>query len=225
MFELLTRLLVDMRRAVHRVDGTLRGQRDRTRHDSTGLTYRTDDLFCRLVDQIMIVRLQLDANCLSCHSANAPVSFGSKQRGDDEYSQTILIFSASQWKQIDETSVSRTPSLFYSLNFVMPAYDMRLASFRITEPNRWSLKADEEVGFPTQGFKQQPGFETLFSFLVRCDSSAFPAGVPSARVGRGVRRVSLEPFQAVSSQRACKYKGRVRGFQPKTFNFAAIKVL
>jgi hypothetical protein len=62
--ELLTALLIDVRRAVHREGRLLRWKRDRTRYYAARRLDSTDDLLGRLIDQIMIVRLQLNSNLL-----------------------------------------------------------------------------------------------------------------------------------------------------------------
>ena len=67
MFELLTRLFVNVRRSINRIDCAPGRERNRSRNDCTGLPDSANDLFRRLVDQVMIVRLQLDAYDLSGH--------------------------------------------------------------------------------------------------------------------------------------------------------------
>ena len=67
LLELLAGFLVDVRRTVDRVDGPSGRKRDRSRDNRAGLADGTNDLLRRLVDQVMIVRLQLDANYLGCH--------------------------------------------------------------------------------------------------------------------------------------------------------------
>lgn len=67
LLKLLTRFFVDVWRTVDRVDGPSRRKRDRPRDNRAGLANGTNDLLRRLVDQVMIVRLQLDANYLGCH--------------------------------------------------------------------------------------------------------------------------------------------------------------
>jgi hypothetical protein len=66
-FELLSRFLVHVRRPQHGVDSLLGGEWDRSRdHCTCGLNCFYD-LLCRLIDQIMIIRFQLDTNFLTSH--------------------------------------------------------------------------------------------------------------------------------------------------------------
>ncbi len=53
--ELLAGFLVDESRTVDSEDALVRGQRNRTADNSTGGFHRLYDLFCRLVDKIVIV--------------------------------------------------------------------------------------------------------------------------------------------------------------------------
>ena len=62
--ELFAALFVHMRRTKNRVYALVRGQRHRTTDYGTSRLHSLDNLFSRLVDQIVIVRLELDANFL-----------------------------------------------------------------------------------------------------------------------------------------------------------------
>lgn len=64
-FELLAALLVDEGRAVHREDTLVRGQGNWSADYSTRGLDGLDDLLCRLVEQGVIVRLQLNSNLLA----------------------------------------------------------------------------------------------------------------------------------------------------------------
>src|SRR5215470_6168993 len=66
--ELLARLLVHVRRTQHAVLVDLRRQRDRARDLGVGPLGGVDDLRGRLVEELVIVRLQADAN-LRCRHA------------------------------------------------------------------------------------------------------------------------------------------------------------
>src|SRR5262249_33948161 len=63
--ELLARLLVDVRRAQHRVLVDLGGERDRPRHPRAGLLGRLHDLHRAVVEQLVVVSLELDPDLLS----------------------------------------------------------------------------------------------------------------------------------------------------------------
>src|SRR5215813_12312095 len=58
--ELLARLLVDVRRAQHRVALDARGQRDRTRDPGAGAARAVGDVGRRLVQGLVVVRLEPD---------------------------------------------------------------------------------------------------------------------------------------------------------------------
>src|SRR4029453_13819674 len=62
--ELLTRLLVDVRRTEHGIYGALRGGRDRSRSPCSGSLRRAPDLPRRLVEHGVVVRAQADADAL-----------------------------------------------------------------------------------------------------------------------------------------------------------------
>src|SRR5205823_2488953 len=65
--ELIARRLVHMRRAKHVVALDLRRQRHRATDHGAGALRRLDDLHCRLVDQLVIERLQPDTDALVVH--------------------------------------------------------------------------------------------------------------------------------------------------------------
>src|SRR5436190_19936034 len=65
--ELLARVLVDERALDHGVLLDARGQRDRTGHRRTSALRGLDDLRGRLVDQLVVVRLETDPDPLLCH--------------------------------------------------------------------------------------------------------------------------------------------------------------
>src|SRR5579884_3038230 len=65
--EMLSRLLVDVRRAVHAEPVDLRGERDRTAHERARALRRIDDALGRLIEHAVIVRLEADANLLLSH--------------------------------------------------------------------------------------------------------------------------------------------------------------
>jgi len=62
--ELLTSLLIDVRRTKYREDLLTRRQRNRTRDHRAGTTDGFNDLFGRFIHQIVIVRLQFDSDSL-----------------------------------------------------------------------------------------------------------------------------------------------------------------
>src|SRR5437762_648584 len=62
--ELLTRLLVDVRRAVHGEALDVRRQRNRAGHSATGPAHGVDDLTHRLIQQPVIVSTQAYADLL-----------------------------------------------------------------------------------------------------------------------------------------------------------------
>src|SRR5215470_18117992 len=62
--ELLARLLVDVRRAVHREALDVRRERDGTRDAATGAADRVDDLPHRLVEEPVVVGAKPDADLL-----------------------------------------------------------------------------------------------------------------------------------------------------------------
>src|SRR5205085_2110138 len=65
--ELLTRLLVDVRAAQHRVARNLRRQRNGSRHLRAGALGRVDDLRGRLIEDAVVVRFQTDADLFIHH--------------------------------------------------------------------------------------------------------------------------------------------------------------
>jgi len=65
--ELLTRFLVDVRRAEHRIERALRRKRDRAGNHRAGGLHRLNDLLGGLVDQVVIVRFEFDAYFLTSH--------------------------------------------------------------------------------------------------------------------------------------------------------------
>ncbi len=64
-FKLLARFFVDVRGPVHHEERPFGRQRDGTRHNGTGRLHGFDDLLRRFIDQVVIVRLQLDTNLLT----------------------------------------------------------------------------------------------------------------------------------------------------------------
>ena len=64
--KLFTALLVHVRRTEDRVNALVRWQRHGTTDHGASRLHRLDNLFSRLVDQVVVVRLELDANFL-CH--------------------------------------------------------------------------------------------------------------------------------------------------------------
>src|SRR5258708_16637264 len=75
-FELLARLLVDMRRAQHGEFLDPGRQRDRAAHPSAGAAGGLNDLARRLVEHAMIVSPQADTYVLAVHQS-FPASLGS----------------------------------------------------------------------------------------------------------------------------------------------------
>ena len=64
-FELLTALLVDEGRTVNGEDALARGEGDRTAHDGAGSFHVRNDLFCRFLNERVIVALEFDADFLT----------------------------------------------------------------------------------------------------------------------------------------------------------------
>jgi hypothetical protein len=60
--ELLARLLVDVRPAEHRIPADLGRQRDGARHARAGALGRLDDVARRAVEQLVVERLEADAD-------------------------------------------------------------------------------------------------------------------------------------------------------------------
>src|SRR5260221_2224586 len=73
--ELLTRLLVDVRAAQHRVARNLRRQRNGACHLRAGTLGRVDDLRGRLIEDAVVVRFQTDAD-LFIHHGHQPLKNG-----------------------------------------------------------------------------------------------------------------------------------------------------
>src|SRR5215213_2006722 len=65
--ELLARLLVDVRRAVHRIPRNVRGQRDRAHHPRAGAARGVHDLVRRRIQDAVVERLQANADLLVDH--------------------------------------------------------------------------------------------------------------------------------------------------------------
>ncbi|MEY4821640.1 MAG: hypothetical protein RLY72_1292 [Planctomycetota bacterium] len=66
-FELLTRLLIDERRTVDRVDLSASGQRDRTCNASAGALRLVNDLSSRSVKRLVVVGLHADSEFATSH--------------------------------------------------------------------------------------------------------------------------------------------------------------
>ena len=80
-FELFAALLIDVRRAVNSVDRLLCRKRNWSRDHTSRRLYRPDDLFSRLIDQVMIVRLELYANLLHVNYACLIILRMNKMKG------------------------------------------------------------------------------------------------------------------------------------------------
>jgi hypothetical protein len=66
-FELLTRLLIDERRTIDRVDLSASGQRDRTCNASAGALRLVNDLSSRSVKRLVVVGLHADSEFATSH--------------------------------------------------------------------------------------------------------------------------------------------------------------
>ena len=83
--ELLSRLLVHVRRAVDRVARDRRRQRNRPRDLRAGASRRVDDLTRRLVEDPIVEGLEADPNLLVFHCARSTRADGASGPGNSPW--------------------------------------------------------------------------------------------------------------------------------------------